>query len=276
MSNLDANDRDHDTSLLGLRMTTVTSVGGNGSWTYSNDGGASFTALSSSQTVANVGGKLRFSGAIGAGGTQPSLTFTASDPLGGVSTDTAKISLTIQDSGTVVDSAANAQTINADSPAGKVTIVYDALGDATDNITNFNPTQDVIRFTGSEFNASSILAGGINVVSATPTTAAASTSTSDIIFFTAGGDNLLETFIDNRTLQPSTILVQNSNNSIRLWYVQDGVASTSVVTPPTTTPPTLPATVQHTKTRMANLPSMDSTVWQSFIDNGSQAFQVFA
>jgi hypothetical protein len=159
--------------------------------------------------------------------------------------------------------------IDANS-SGKVTIVYDAITDRLDTITNFDPTVDVIRFKGSAFGAVSSSWDENKVIDANATT---NTSTqiaeADIIFF-RGNDGSIDTYLSNVALQPSTILVQRKTitaEDIFVWYIQDGATPTKTSMAylgnlsTSTTNPTLAGADANAK-------------WNSFIANGAQAFEV--
>ena len=274
----DAGAIDRDSSPINL-VVTATSTGGapSGTWSYS-DNGTTFTPINlaggATQAVSS-GGQLRFSGATSVGTTNPSLSFRASDgsatSSGTVGSGIATLSFPLQDSGTTINSGA-INGIDANL-SGKVTIEYTAATQGVDTITNFNPTQDVIRFKSPMPGVSSIFTGGINVGNANANPNSTVSGTSDIVFFVGSTNTNLETFLDNAgtTLQSSTIVVHrlgSTGTTVRLWYVQDGVPSTSIANPP--------AIVQHTKTQMATI-NMDSatasTTWDSFITNATQTFE---
>jgi hypothetical protein len=266
----DAGATDRDSSPLSLEVT-ATSTGGapSGTWSYSENG-TTFTNLTGGTQAVSSSGQLRFSGATSAGTSNPSLSFKASDGSAS-SSGTATLSFPLQNSGVTRESGMGADSggIDANS-SGKVTIVYDAITDRLDTITNFDPTVDVIRFKGSAFGAVSSSWDENKVIDANATT---NTSTqiaeADIIFF-RGNDGSIDTYLSNVALQPSTILVQRKTitaEDIFVWYIQDGATPTKTSMAylgnlsTSTTNPTLAGADANAK-------------WNSFIANGAQAFEV--
>jgi hypothetical protein len=147
-----------------------------------------------------------------------------------------------------------------------MTIIYDLIDDAEDIINNFNPAEDVIRFKGSEFGVSTILAGGLNVGNRVSSTNTTVSDTSDIVFYNGSTGSVLDTYINTTTLQSFSIVVHrvNAGTEVRVFSVQDGLSSGT----------------SHSKTQMARInldsdPTIANETWTALTTttNAIRAFE---
>jgi hypothetical protein len=215
-----ATDRDTATASLGLGVTAIDIAGSGGTWEYSSDG-VNFSAIGtvSASSPLSIGnsGKIRFRGAGTAG--SPSLSFKAWDgsdfSSGTAGSGTATLSLNVKTAGTTFESGPGIDSYDAGA-GGKTTIVYDALNDAKDTITNFNPTEDVLTFKGSAFNVSNLLANGKKTLTAGTSTTFAKSDNIDIIFFGGSNGQYSTLLSDNAgNFQDSTIILITSSGRLQ-------------------------------------------------------------
>jgi hypothetical protein len=257
LSQVSATDRDGDT--LRLDITNVTN-GGGGTWQYRNTSTSAFENLTTGQVVENAG-TLRFDGATTEVAT-PSLSFKARDASAS-STNNSTISVTLVSPFNDINSTTGPKQTH-DAGTGKTRIIFDALANALNNtssapddITNFNPTEDVIRFRGTDFKSGDSMWSEKSVVSVSSGSTTVS-STADIIFLEGSNDTAANTLASNNTLQASTIIVHRAiSGAIRLYYVDDSGAS--------------PATRQ-----MATITLGAPATWTTFVNSGASAFEILA